>query len=91
MNPQRSIIIWSKQACPYCLRTKNYLTEKHLNFVSIDVTNHDDLRDVLEMKYGIRHVPVIEIGLDQPHTYEAVTSIDLADLEKALKRNQVIQ
>lgn len=90
MTYQKSIVVWSKQTCPYCQRVKKYLKEHHLNYSTVDVTDHDELRDVLETKYGIRHVPVTEIGIDRPHAYEAVISIEVDDLEKALKKNQYV-
>lgn len=53
-------------------------------FQDIDVTDHDYLREVLQAKYGICHVPVVEIGNIENGTYQAVTEIGLEHLEKAL-------
>lgn len=43
---------------------------------------NDVLRDVLEAKYGIRHVPVIEVGGDGK--YEALLEPDLEKLAELL-------
>ena len=77
-----SIVVWSKQGCSYCNEVKTYLQEKGLSYQSVDVTEHDDRRDILETKYGVRHVPVVEIG--QGNAYEAVTEVGIEHLEKAL-------
>lgn len=48
------------------------------------MTNHDEYRDILVIKYGVRHVPVVEIGKDG--AYEGVTEVGIEHLEKALER-----
>lgn|SRR5690606_37190557 len=78
-----SIVVWSKQGCSYCTEVKTYLHEKGLAFQTIDVTEKDDRRDILQAKYGVRHVPVVEIG--QGNVYEAVTEVGIEHLEKALE------
>ncbi|MNP71232.1 hypothetical protein D3C76_1675900 [compost metagenome] len=45
---------------------------------------NDVLRDVLEAKYGIRHVPVIEVGGDGK--FEALLEPDLEKLAELLAR-----
>lgn len=62
MTQSLTIIVWSKKGCSYCEEVKRYLEAKELEYKSVDVTDHDDRRDILEAKYGVRHVPVIEIG-----------------------------
>ncbi|WP_370876267.1 glutaredoxin family protein [Neobacillus ginsengisoli] len=79
MAQNKRIIIWSKKACPNCEEVKNYLSEAGYKYTSIDVENKDYLRDVLETKYGIRHVPVIEVGSEQ--VYEAIWEKDFEKLK----------
>ncbi|HHQ0531989.1 TPA: glutaredoxin family protein [Listeria monocytogenes] len=59
-----NVVVWSKVGCHYCKDVKDYLTEQKIVFQDIDVTDHDYLREVLQAKYGIRYVPVVEIGLE---------------------------
>ena len=77
------VVVWSKQGCSYCAEVKQYLNEKGITYKDIDVTDHDDRRDILEVKYGVRHVPVVEIG--QENQYEAITEIGVQYIEEALK------
>lgn len=78
-----NVVVWSKQGCSYCAEVKQYLNEKGITYKDIDVTDHEDRRDILEVKYGVRHVPVVEIG--QENQYEAITEIGVQYIEEALK------
>ncbi|WP_087974934.1 glutaredoxin family protein [Oceanobacillus rekensis] len=84
MAKDLSVVVWAKQGCSYCGDVKNYLEEKEIPYQTIDVTEHDDRRDILEAKYGVRHVPVVEIG--QGNKFEAVTEVGIEYLEAALNR-----
>jgi glutaredoxin len=77
-----SIVLWAKNGCSYCHEVKEYLTENRLEYKMVDVTNHDELRDILDVKYGVRHVPVVEIG--KGNQYVAVTEVGIEHLHKAL-------
>ena len=48
----------------------------------MDVTHNDAFRDILEAKYGVRYVPVVEIGANG--VFKAVTEIGLEHLKAAL-------
>jgi glutaredoxin len=67
----KKLILWNRAGCQACQALKSQLAEHGIAYVSIDVEGKDVLRDVLEAKYGIRHVPVAEIGAGD--VYEAVT------------------
>ncbi|AOH53305.1 NrdH-redoxin [Peribacillus muralis] len=84
MGEQLSVVVWSKQGCHYCEDVKQYLKEKGIAYQTVDVTNQDERRDILEIKYGVRYVPIIEIG--RGNVYEAVTEVGITHLEKALDR-----
>lgn len=58
------------------------MAKKGIDYEVIDLTNRDELRDILEVKYGVRHVPVIEIG--EGNKYEAVTDIGIQALEQTI-------
>lgn len=84
MAKDLSVIVWSKQGCSYCGEVKNYLEENEIAYKTVDVTENDDRRDILDIKYGVRHVPVVEIG--KGDAYEAVTEVGIEYLEEALKK-----
>ncbi|WP_318509057.1 glutaredoxin family protein [Bacillus sp. T3] len=86
MSKGLSVIVWSKKGCHYCSEVKDFLDEKKISYQTVDITNHDEYRDILELKYGVRHVPVVEIGRDE--VYEGVTKVGLEHLENVLNRAQ---
>ncbi|NCG68117.1 NrdH-redoxin [Bacillus coagulans] len=86
----QTIVVWSKQGCQYCQAVKDYLKEQNLAYTDVDITEQDHLRDVLEAKYGVRYVPVVEIGSREGRNYYAVTEIGVEHLEKALGKGEKI-
>lgn len=86
MEEALSVVVWSKQGCHYCEEVKQYLKEKEIAYQTVDVTNHDERRDILEIKYGVRYVPIIEIG--RGNVYESVTEMGIPYLEEVLERLQ---
>ena len=85
MAENKNIVVWSKQGCSYCEEVKTYLEGKELDYQTIDITENEDRRDILKAKYGIRHVPVVEIG--RGNVYEAVTKVGIEHLEKLLAKS----
>ncbi|MFJ5762443.1 glutaredoxin family protein [Neobacillus sp. NPDC093182] len=84
MGKELSVVVWSKEGCHYCAEVKQFLKNKGVKYETIDVTHQDERRDILEVKYGVRHVPVVEIG--QGEVYEAVTKVGIEHLEKVLDK-----
>ncbi|PKG22865.1 glutaredoxin family protein [Niallia nealsonii] len=86
MSQAKKVVVWSKKGCSYCEEVKSYLAENNLEYSTIDVTENDSLRDVLEVKYGIRYVPVVEVsnGSAEDAVYQAVFKVDLEALKAAL-------
>ncbi|MFJ8234867.1 glutaredoxin family protein [Ureibacillus sp. NPDC094379] len=82
MSANLDIIVWSKQGCSYCAEVKGYLEQEGIPYKTVDVTEHDEFRDILEVKYGVRYVPVVEIGLN--NTYQGVTELGIEHLQKAI-------
>jgi len=80
----QKVVLWGRQGCQGCQNVKAFLEEKGYAYETVDVEGRDYLRDVLELKYGVRHVPVVEIGNGQ--VYEAVTDGDLQRIEALLKQ-----
>ncbi|MEZ2458705.1 glutaredoxin family protein [Salinicoccus roseus] len=83
MNKKVNVLVWFKQGCSYCEEVKQYLEENHFDYQAIDVTENDHLRDILDVKYVIRHVPVVEVGFG--NRYDAVTEVGIDALEDTLK------
>lgn len=78
------VVVWAKQGCSYCGEVKSYLETQAIDYQTIDVTKHDEYRDILEAKYGIRYVPVVEIG--EGNTFTAVTELGVEHLKNALEK-----
>lgn len=57
----KNVKIYTTETCVYCSMLKSYLTEKKVEFVSVDVGK--DRKAFLEMKEktGLMSVPVIDI------------------------------
>ncbi|MBP2002432.1 glutaredoxin [Paenibacillus shirakamiensis] len=89
MSIQPNIVVWSKTGCHFCGEIKAYLEAHHYAYVNLEVAGHDILRDVLEAKYGIRHVPVVEVGYGQ--TYSALIEADIEKLEQLLEQSRNLQ
>ena len=85
MSTSLSVVVWSKEGCHYCGEVKEYLKKKQIPFRTVDVTKADDRRDILEAKYGVRHVPVVEIGKNG--IYEGITEVGLDHVKKAIARH----
>ncbi|MGG4143852.1 glutaredoxin family protein [Paenibacillus algorifonticola] len=79
MSAAKKVIVWSKTGCQYCGTVKQFLEQNNQPYENIDIEGKDYLRDILEAKYGIRHVPVVEIGSDG--VYTAVTDWDLEKIK----------
>lgn len=88
MNNGIQIILWSKVGCPYCIDVKDFLLEHKLSYTEIDVTEHEDRRDILEAKYNTRYVPVIEIGKNNQFT--GVTELGVEALKVELLKQNVL-
>ncbi|WP_427052323.1 glutaredoxin family protein [Paenibacillus sp. TC-CSREp1] len=84
MSSSKKVVLWSKEGCHFCGEVKAFLNEHNQPFENIEVQGNDVLRDVLEAKYGIRHVPVIEVGRDG--IYEALLEADLDQLAQLLEK-----
>ncbi len=58
----KKIIIYTKSYCPYCVKAKQLLKNKNVNFTEIDITNNQSLIDEMLLKSaGRKTVPQIFI------------------------------
>ena len=60
---QKKIEIYTKFTCPYCVRAKQLLSKKNLEYTEYDVTMNTATRqEMVERAPGARTVPQIFIG-----------------------------
>lgn len=58
----KKVIIYSKSYCPYCVKAKQLLKNKNVNFTEIDITNNQSLIEEMLLKsLGRKTVPQIFI------------------------------
>ncbi len=82
----KKIIIYTKSYCPYCVKAKQLLKNKNVDFTEIDITNNQSLIEELLLKSsGLKTVPQIFIddfhvgGCDDLHALN-----DKGELDKML-------
>lgn len=75
--------VYTTKICPYCVRAKNLLKRKGVEYVEIDVSDDDQLRaKMTERSRGQRTVPQIFIdgvhvgGSDDLHALDAAGKLD---------------
>lgn len=56
------ITVYTTQTCAYCAMLKKYLTQKNVEFETVDVTDDPDTREMLFEKTGLQSVPVTRRG-----------------------------
>ena len=58
----KKIIIYTKDYCPYCVKAKQLLKNKNVNFTEIDITDNQSLIEEMLLKSsGRKTVPQIFI------------------------------
>lgn len=80
------IIIYSSTHCPYCVRAKNLLNKKGVEFTEILVDVDDKKRDEMIAKTNLRTVP--QIFINQQHIGGCD---DLYALENAGKLDELLR
>ena len=74
----KSVVVYSTPTCPYCVKAKQYLKEKNIEFTDIDVgANPDKAQEMIE-RSGQMGVPVLDIG------GEIIVGFDKAKIESVL-------
>lgn len=62
----KKILIYTTPYCPFCLRAKNLLNKKKINFTEIDLTkNPEKFEEMIKKSNGARTVP--QIFADDTH------------------------
>lgn len=80
-----NIVLWAKQGCHYCQEIKDYLKAENLDYEVVDVTENDQFRDILNAKYGVSYVPVVEIGQKDSNHYQGIIDLGLENVINGLK------
>jgi len=75
----QSVKIWTTPTCPYCKLTKEFLTQKGVEFQNFDVTQDTAALDEMKKISGGLSVPVIVVGANAP-----VVGFKKEELEKLL-------
>lgn len=71
--------VFTTQSCPWCQKTKEFLTSKGIEFKAFDVAaDAQALKRMQEISKGARTVPVIAVGDD------VMVGFDQAKLEELL-------
>ena len=55
------VVIYSKKLCPYCVRAKDFFSQKNIVFQEIDLTDNYDEIEKLKRKTGHMTMPQIFI------------------------------
>jgi len=83
----KPVKIYTTNYCGYCVRAKDLLKRKGVNYEEVDVTGNDELRTrLVELSGGQRTVPQIFIGEAHVGGYS-----DLAQLDKEGKLDPLLQ
>lgn len=81
-----NVEIYTTKTCPYCIRAKNLLNAKDVDFVEHDLTGDDAAREFLVRKSnGMRTVPQIFINGQHVGGYDNLAALEeKGDLDKLL-------
>lgn len=78
----KKVIIYSKDICPYCVKAKNLLQRKGVNFTEIKITTDEQKQEMIKKADGRMTVPQIFIGdfhvggCDDLHVLESEGRLD---------------
>lgn len=83
-----SIIIYTKDYCPYCTKAKSLLTKKGAAFREVDITRDEALQEeMLAKSNGRKTVPQIFIGSNHVGGCDDLYALDQqGKLDEMLKR-----
>ena len=72
------IELYTTPSCPFCVRAKRLLAERHILYTEIDVSEDDDLREDVMQRTGRRTVPQIFIDGRSIGGYDELAELDAA-------------
>ena len=77
----KKVTVYSTPTCPYCIRAKEFLKGRNIEFENIDVSADQEKAQEMIEKSGQMGVPVIDID------GEVIVGFDKAKIETALGLN----
>lgn len=80
-----SVVVYTKQYCPYCVMAKRMLKGKGIDFTEISVDNDQAMMQKMMRDSGQRTVPQIWIGATHVGGYD-----DMAALQKQGKLDPLL-
>ncbi len=80
------VVMYSTRFCPYCVRARQLLESKHVEFTDIGVDGQPELRREMMDRSGRRTVPQIWIGSRHVGGYD-----DLARLEMRGQLDELLE
>ena len=80
-----SVVVYTKQYCPYCVMAKRMLKGKGVDFTEISVDNDQAMMQKMMRESGRRTVPQIWIGSTHVGGYD-----DMAALQKQGKLDALL-
>lgn len=87
-NPKHNIIVYTREACPYCVSAKNLLHSKGQTYQEIKITGADtkEFQDMLKLSGGLKTVPQIFINDQHIGGFDALKALnDRGELDKILQ------
>ena len=75
---EQKIKVYSTSMCPWCIKLKEFLKEKNIEFENIDVGSDQKSAEEMVKKSGQMGVPVTEIN------GKIIVGFDKEEIEKAL-------
>lgn len=58
----KTVTIYTKDPCPFCVRAINFMNEKGIQFQEVDLTDKPEEIDRIKNETGWRTVPIIIVG-----------------------------
>lgn len=56
------ITVYSKPNCMQCNYTKKWLDDNHIDYIAIDVTEHENALAYVKHELGYQSLPVVEVS-----------------------------
>ena len=70
--------LYTTPSCPFCVRAKRLLVERHIAYAEFDVSEDDELRAEIMERTGRRTVPQIFIDGRSIGGFEELAALDAA-------------
>ena len=73
-----SVVVYSTTICPYCVRAKQLLKQKGVQYEDINLDKHPELRSDVMKRSGRRTVPQIWVGDTHVGGFDELWALDRA-------------